>query len=322
MNLLERPRRLRQSESIRLLVREVTIDPSKLILPLFVCEGKGIEKKNAHLPQLFTYSTDKLMVFLKSIEDAEIGTFLLFGVSDKKDSKGSEALNSDSALCHAIAEIRGKYPKAIVATDLALDPYTDHGHDGLYKNGEILNDETVEVLCQMALLHAKYGAQILAPSDMMDGRVGAIRNALDANSYKNAAILSYTAKYASCFYGPFRDTLASKVIGDKLAYQMDPSNRREAERELELDISESADIVMVKPASHYLDIISDFRDRSLVPVAAYHVSGEAAMLELGAKNGLFDRKRAIQEVTTSIFRAGADLIATYFAVELSRWGKQ
>jgi len=321
MNLLERPRRLRQSASFRQLGREITIDPSKLILPLFVCEGKGIEKPHSQLPSLFTHSTDKLMSYLKSIEDVQIGSFLLFGVSDKKDTNGSEALNPDSSLCRAIAEIRGKYPNAIVATDLALDPYTDHGHDGLYKDGEILNDETVDVLCQMALLHAKSGAQILAPSDMMDGRVGAIREALDTNSYKNAVILSYTAKYASCFYGPFRDALASKVIGDKLTYQMDPANRREAERELELDISESADIVMVKPAAHYLDIISDFRDRSLVPVAAYHVSGEAAMLELGAKNGLFDRKRAIQEVTTSIFRAGADLIATYFAVELSRWSK-
>lgn len=318
MNLPHRPRRLRQNSVFCRVFSENQILPQKLILPLFVTEGKDVEVSNPHLPSCKTFSRDRLLKFLPEVVEHGISSILLFGVSKKKDARGTEALNKNSALIQSISDVREKFPQLLIATDIALDPYTDHGHDGLFENNTILNDETVEVLCEMALLHAKAGAHIVAPSDMMDGRVGAIRACLDESSFQNTAILSYTAKYASAFYGPFRETLSASVQGDKKTYQMNPANRREALKELELDFHEAADIVMVKPASHYLDIISDFRDSTHIPVAAYHVSGECALLELGAKQGLFDRDRALMEVLTSIFRAGADLIATYFALEAAR----
>jgi porphobilinogen synthase len=313
-----RPRRLRASQSIRAVLRETELSISKLCLPLFIADGKNIQERHPSVPGIITLSVDRVSKFLKELEPLSIPMILLFGVTQKKDAQGSEALNVDGAVVRATQEIRSHFPDLLIATDVALDPYTDHGHDGLFDGNKILNDETVDVLCQMSLLHAKSGANIVAPSDMMDGRIGAIRSALEENSFKDTNILAYTAKYASCLYGPFRDTLNANVVGDKKTYQMDPANREEALRELHLDIEEGADFVMVKPASWYLDIISDFKRESRTPVAAYQVSGECAMIEVGAKQGLFDRDRAILESALSIRRAGADLLVTYFATDIAQ----
>jgi porphobilinogen synthase len=297
------------------MVRETPLLSRKMILPLFLKEGAGLQIPHPQLPTVYTWSLDKLIPYLRTLNAHQLGGVLLFGVSDKRDPNGSEALRKDNIVLQAIKEIRSTCPDLIVATDIALDPYTDHGHDGLFENGKILNDQSVQVLCEMSYLHAEAGAHIVAPSDMMDGRVLEIRESLDEGNFQDTLVLAYTAKYASCLYGPFRDILKSEVQGDKKTYQMDPANRREAMRELELDLSEGADLVMVKPAGQYLDIIADFSQVSSVPVAAYQVSGECAMIELGAKAGLFDRDRAIAESLTSIFRAGADLIVSYFAAE-------
>lgn len=315
MEILHRPRRLRQNSKIRQLVQETRVSSQQMLLPLFVKEGKDIQIPHPKLSIASTWSLDRLIPYLKSIPHQKLGGVLLFGVSDQRDARGSEALKKDGIVIKCIQELRSQFPDLSVATDIALDPYTDHGHDGLYENGKILNDASVQVLCEMSYLHAQAGAHILAPSDMMDGRVQEIRESLDEGGFQDQLIMSYTAKYASSLYGPFREILKSEVVGDKKSYQMDPSNRREAWRELELDLSEGADIVMVKPASWYLDVISDFREKSLAPVAAYHVSGECAMIEIGAKEGLFDRSRAIRESLTSIFRAGAQIVASYYAVE-------
>ncbi|TVQ76413.1 MAG: porphobilinogen synthase [Bradymonadales bacterium] len=318
LELLQRPRRLRQNPLIRSLAQETDLRAKKFLLPIFVCEGNGIEKVHPSLSGCVTRSLDRLIPFLKNLEAQGVGGILLFGVSQKKDEGGSEAIRKDNIVVRSIREIRESCPQLLVGTDIALDPYTDHGHDGIYRNGVVLNDESVQRLCEMSCLHAEAGAHLLAPSDMMDGRIQEIRESLDEEAYQNTLLMSYTAKYASCFYGPFRDSLGAKVEGNKRSYQMNPANRKEALRELELDLSEGADIVMVKPASHYLDIISDFKERSLIPVAAYQVSGECAMIELGAKQGLFDRDHAIYESCLSISRAGADLIASYFASEIPR----
>jgi len=318
MELTERPRRLRQNKSIRDMVRETSMRPEHLFFPFFVCEGKKQRSSHKSVPGIVTVSVDQIPTLIKPYWDAGIRAFVLFGVVEKKDKNGSRALDKKGPVVQAIKEIRSKYPEAIVVTDIALDPYTDHGHDGLYEKGEILNDATVEVLCEMSILHAQAGAQMLSPSDMMDGRIGAVRLALDAAGFENNMIMAYTAKYASALYGPFRDTLNVKLKGDKKSYQMDPANRREALRELQLDLQEGADIVMVKPATWYLDVISDFKQASNVPVAAYHVSGEAALIEVGAKAGLFDRDRAILESLLSIRRAGADLILSYQALDAAR----
>lgn len=320
--LKHRPRRLRATESLRKISEETEISVSKLILPAFVIDGKNIKTPNKNLEISFTFSVDSLLKYLKEISPLGVKSLLLFGVSKKKDARGSEALNPNSAVVNAIKAVRDSFPDIVIGTDIALDPYTDHGHDGLFKNGKILNDETLEVLSEMSVLHAKAGAHVVGPSDMMDGRVKAIRRALDNEGFEDTSILSYTAKYASCLYGPFRDALSSKVIGDKKTYQMNPANRREALKELKLDVEEGADIVMVKPAGWYLDVISDFKANCEQPIAAYQVSGECAMIEVGAKAGLFDRERAIRESTISIFRAGADLIATYYAVELAKMNQK
>jgi len=301
------------------MTRETLVHPSKFLLPIFVTEGSGVKTPNKNLEISYTFSVDSLLKYLEEIKSLNLPGVLLFGVSSKRDALGSEALNRESPVCRAISEIRERFPNLIVGTDVALDPYTDHGHDGLFEDGRILNDETVDVLAQMACLHAQMGAQMVAPSDMMDGRVLAIRKALDKMGSADTLILAYTAKYASAYYGPFRDTLGAEVFGDKRTYQMDPSNRREAKRELALDTSEGADIVMVKPATLYLDVISDFRANSSVPVAAYHVSGECALIEAGVKAGVCERKPAVMEAMTSIFRAGADIVATYYAVEIAKW---
>lgn len=321
MQILTRPRRLRQSAAFRNIRRETIIQPEKLMLPLFITEGKAVKSPNRNLEMSYTFSVDEVLKYLASIKHHPIQSLLLFGVSSRKDPKGSEAFNRESPVCRAIAEIREKFPQYIIATDIALDPYTDHGHDGLFENDKVVNDPTVEILCEMSLLHAQLGAHIVAPSDMMDGRVQAIRQSLDSASREDVGIMSYTAKYASAYYGPFRDALGSAVIGDKKTYQMDPANRLEALKELELDEAEGADIVMVKPAVHYLDVISDFKSNTTLPVAAYHVSGECALIEAGAKAGIIDRQRAVEETLTSIFRAGADIIATYYAVEVCEWLK-
>jgi len=318
MKLTNRPRRLRQNPSLRDVVAETSFTASQLIFPIFICEGKGIKKSHPQLSTCLTLSLDQVTPTLKTAFDLGVRTCLLFGVSDKKDAKGSEALKKDALVIRAIKEIREKIPEMQIATDIALDPYTDHGHDGLYEGGIIVNDASVEALCAMSLLHAEAGAQIVAPSDMMDGRVKAIRDVLDDAGKDQTLILSYTAKYASAMYGPFRDTLGAKPVGDKKSYQMDPRNSREALRELALDLEEGADIVMVKPATLYLDILRDFKEHSTVPVAAYHVSGECALLEVGAKAGLFEYERALFENINAIFRAGADLVATYAALDLAR----
>jgi porphobilinogen synthase len=318
MNLIHRPRRMRQNPEIRDIVAETHFSAEQFMLPVFVCEGKGVEKKHPQLSACLTLSLDKLTTKMKEAYDLGIKSCLLFGVSEKKDATASDAFRADAIMVKAIQEIREKIPGMQIATDIALDPYTDHGHDGLFENGKIVNDPTVERLCEMSLLHARAGAHILAPSDMMDGRVEAIRTTLDQENFEDHLILAYTAKYASALYGPFRDTLGAKPIGDKKSYQMDPRNIREALRELELDLSEGADMVMVKPATWYLDVIRAFAERSPVPVVAYHVSGECALLEQGAKAGLFDFERALFESMHSLFRAGSDLVATYYAIEIAR----
>jgi len=318
MKLINRPRRLRQNPSLREVVAETSFTASQLIYPIFICEGKSIKKSHPQLSSCLTLSLDQVIPTLKIAFDLGVRTCLLFGVSEKKDAKGSEALKKEALVVCAIKEIREKIPEMQIATDIALDPYTDHGHDGFFEGGEIVNDASVEALCKMSILHAEAGAQIVAPSDMMDGRVLAIRETLDEVGCENTLILSYTAKYASSMYGPFRDALRAKPVGDKKTYQMDPRNSREALRELALDLEEGADIVMVKPATLYLDILRDFKENSSVPVAAYHVSGECALLEAGAKAGLFEYERALFESIHSIFRAGADLVATYAAIDLAR----
>lgn len=317
--LKHRTRRLRLHSGLRDLIRETSLSPSKLCLPVFVRKGKNIRISHPSVPGITTYSVDTLLTYLKEIEELKIPFILVFGVSDEKDDQGSAALDRDGPVVRAIQAIRSRFPELIIGTDIALDPYTSHGHDGLFDGKQILNDETVDVLCEMSLLHAKAGAHILAPSDMMDGRIGAIRKTLEEGGFKDRSILAYTAKYASCLYGPFRDTLNARVSGDKKSYQMDPANRREALRELELDLDEGADMVMVKPASWFLDIIADFKRTEVnAPIAAYQVSGECAMIEMGARQGLFHRELAIYESALSIFRAGADILVTYFASDLAK----
>lgn len=318
MDLSLRPRRLRQNPQIREMVAETALRVQDLMYPIFVTDGKGLQSPHRVVPGILTISIDKLPKLMKEVQDLGILSVLLFGVTQKKDARGSEALNKSGPVLSAIKLIRENFPQIQIATDIALDPYTDHGHDGIFENGSVQNDATIEVLAKMSILHAQAGAQIVAPSDMMDGRVAGIREELDDASLENTLILSYTAKYASALYGPFRETLDAKPIGDKKTYQMDYRNRREALRELELDLAEGADMVMIKPASWYQDIIADFKARSEVPVVAYHVSGEAAMIEVGAQAGLFDRDRAILECLLGIKRAGADLIATYHALDAAR----
>lgn len=319
---MQRPRRLRLSESIREIACETRLNPSNLCLPFFVTEGKGVRTVNKQLPSAVTLSVDQVKDYLKDTKSLGVSMVCLFGVVGKKDARGSGALDSQGPVVNAIKEIRSSFPHLIVSTDIALDPYTDHGHDGLFKDGEIVNDETIEVLCQMAQLHARAGAQNVSPSDMMDGRIGAIREALDSSGHEAVSIMAYTAKYASCLYGPFRDILNVNLVGDKKTYQMNPTNRREAMRELDLDLKEGADIVMVKPASWYLDVISDFKSQANVPVAAYQVSGECALIEVGVQSGLFERSRAILESLIAIRRAGADLIITYHALEAAKLLRQ
>ncbi|MEC9068757.1 MAG: porphobilinogen synthase [SAR324 cluster bacterium] len=320
MDLVYRPRRLRRSASIRGLVRETELSPRQLIYPMFVTEGKAVRECIETMPGQFRLSIDELLRECEELYALGIGAINLFGYSIEKDERGSMSYDSGGLIQRAVRDIKKTIPELCVQTDVALDPYTTHGHDGLVINGEIVNDESVEVLCRMALSHAEAGADWIAPSDMMDGRVGAIRNALDGQGFNGVGILAYSAKYASCFYGPFRGALKSAPkSGDKKSYQMDPANTREALREISLDLDEGADVVMIKPALCYLDVISRVRDTFDVPIAAYNVSGEYAMVIAAAEKGWLDKDRAMMEMLLSIRRAGADMILTYFAKDAAAY---
>ena len=318
MQLTHRYRRLRQKESVRQLQRETELSVNDLIYPMFVVEGHGIRREISTMPNNFHLSIDMLVRECETIHKLGIPAVNLFGYCDDKDDHGTGAYNPEGLIQRACRALKKEVPELCIQTDVALDPYTTHGHDGLVRGDEIVNDETVEVLQKMSVSHAESGSDFIAPSDMMDGRVGAIRKALDEAGYTKTGILSYSAKYASCFYGPFRGALDSAPKkGDKKTYQMDPANAREAIREVHADIAEGADIVMVKPAIHYLDIIKKVRDTFQVPVAAYHVSGEYGMILAAAEKGWLDKDRAMLEATLAIKRAGADMILTYFAKDLA-----
>ncbi len=314
-----RPRILRQSEALRDMVAETILTPADFIAPLFVVEGEGIEEEISSLPGYFRRSLDLTIREVELLWSMGVKSVLIFIKcrDELKDNEGTEALNPDGLMQRSIRAVKQAVPKMCVMTDVALDPFSSYGHDGIVENNIIVNDKTIEVLAQMSVSHAEAGADFVAPSDMMDGRVNAIRMALEANEFANTGIMSYSAKYASCFYGPFRDALDSAPgFGDKKTYQMNPANRLEALRESLLDVEEGADMVMVKPALAYLDIIREVKNSVQVPVTAYHVSGEYAMIKAASMQGWLDEERAILETTLSIKRAGADLIATYFVKDL------
>ena len=316
MDLVHRPRRLRLSAPIRGLVRETELSPRQLIYPMFVTDGKSVREQIDSMPGQFRLSIDEIVRECEELYALGIGAVNLFGFTLEKDDMATNSYNPKGLVQQAIVAIKSSVPDLCVQTDVALDPYTNHGHDGLVIKNKIANDESVEVLCRMALSHAEAGADWIAPSDMMDGRVGAIRKTLDTQGFKNVGILSYSAKYASCFYGPFRGALQSAPkSGDKKTYQMDPANINEALREISLDIEEGADVVMVKPALTYLDVISRAREVFDCPIAAYNVSGEYSMVIAAAEKGWIDRDRAMMEMLLSIKRAGANMIITYFAKE-------
>jgi porphobilinogen synthase len=318
--MLIRPRRLRYTPAIRSLVRETELTVNDLIYPLFIMEGENQKVAIPSMPDCYRYSLDLLLKEVVNAYNLGINAIALFPLiaEDKKDNFGRESYNPDGLVPRAVKAIKKEVPEIIIITDVALDPFSIYGHDGIVEDGKILNDETLEVLVKMSLSQAAAGANFVAPSDMMDGRVGAIRRALDAAGYLDVGILAYTAKYASAYYGPFRDALESAPkFGDKKTYQMDGANSREALREASLDITEGADIIMVKPALAYLDIIRRLRDSSHLPVAAYNVSGEYAMIKAAAKQGWIDEKSLILETLTSMKRAGADLILTYFALDVA-----
>ena len=316
MELTHRLRRLRRSESVRSLVRETTLHADDLILPLFVTEGTQQRQPIESMPGQFRFSVDELVRECCQVYALGIPAVNLFGYSAEKDDKATASYDPNGLIQRAVAAVKAEVPELCVQTDIALDPYTNHGHDGLVIDGEIVNDETTAVLCRMALSHAEAGVDWVAPSDMMDGRVGALRAALDDAGFSHVGILAYSAKYASCFYGPFRGALDSAPKkGDKKTYQMDPANAREALREIALDIEEGADVVMVKPALAYLDVIAAARQAFNVPIAAYNVSGEYGMVVAAAERGWAEREKSVMEILASIKRAGADMILTYFAKE-------
>jgi len=314
-----RPRRLRRTENIRSLVRETHLTIDDLIYPLFICEGKNIKQEIKSMPEVYRFSIDKALEEIKEATQLRIKAVLLFGIPDKKDEVGTSAYIENGIIQKAVRAIKDKFPELIVITDVCLCEYTSHGHCGIIKNGEVDNDLTLEVLAKIAVSHAKAGADIVAPSDMMDGRVGRIREALDEAGFSHVAIMSYAVKYCSAFYGPFREAAESAPkFGDRRSYQMDPANSREALREASLDIEEGADIIMVKPAMPYLDIIKMLRNEFNYPIAAYQVSGEYAMIKAAAKLGWLDEEKILWESLISIKRAGADLIITYFAKKIAK----
>jgi porphobilinogen synthase len=319
LSLTRRLRRLRQSDAMRALVRETRLSPDNFILPLFVCEGEGVRREVASMPGIHQLSVDEAVKEAAAARADGIRGVLLFGLPSEKDDIGSAAYDPEAPVQTAIHAIKAEVSDLLVVTDVCLCEYTDHGHCGIVIDEEIVNDPTVDQLVRAAVSHAAAGADVVAPSDMMDGRVGAIRQALDARGFDRVAIMAYAAKYCSAFYGPFRDAAASApASGDRRSHQMDPANALEALREVEQDIEEGADIVMVKPALAYLDVIARVKDAFGYPTAAYQVSGEYAMLKAAARNGWIDEPRAMLECLTAIRRAGADIIITYYAREAAR----
>jgi porphobilinogen synthase len=319
LTITRRLRRLRRTATMRALVRETRLSADMFMLPLFVCEGEGVRREVPSMPGVFNLSVDEAVKEAATAKADGVKSVILFGIPDRKDDIGSQAYDPEAPVQAAIRAIKREAADILVATDVCLCEYTDHGHCGIVIDQEIANDPTVDQLVRAAVSHAAAGADIVAPSDMMDGRVGAIRRALDERGFENTAIMAYAAKYCSAFYGPFRDAAASAPqFGDRRSHQMDPANAAEALREVELDIAEGADIVMVKPAITYLDVIARVKEAFDFPTAAYHVSGEYAMLKAAARNGWIDEPRAMLETLTSIRRAGADIIITYYARDAAR----
>jgi porphobilinogen synthase len=319
MNLIERPRRLRRTEAIRSLVRETKLSADDFVYPLFVCEGEGIRREISSMPGVFNLSVDELVKEAEAARADGIRSLILFGVPDQKDPAGTQAYAEDGIVQRGIRAIKREVRETVVIADNCLCEYTDHGHCGVIEGGEVLNDPSVELLARTAVAQAEAGADIIAPSNMMDGFVGAIREALDESGFDHIPIMSYAVKYASGFFGPFREAAQSAPqFGDRRGYQMDPANAREAMREAELDYQQGADLLMVKPALPYLDIIRAVRERFDLPVVAYQVSGEYAMIKAAARLGWIDEERVATETLTSIKRAGADIILTYYAREFAK----
>jgi len=314
-----RPRRLRKNENFRRMIRETKLSVDNFVYPLFATFGKDVKKPISSMPGNFQMSVDHLVIEVQKAKDLGIPAVLLFGIPEKKDEVASGAFMKDGIVQQAVRRIKDKVPDVIVITDVCLCEYTSHGHCGMIEKGEVDNDASLEVIAETAVSHAKAGADMVAPSAMMDGQVGAIREALDEAGFENLPIMAYSAKYASCFYGPFREAAESAPqFGDRKAYQMDPANGDEAIREISLDVEEGADIIMVKPALPYLDIIRRAREEFDLPIAAYNVSGEFSMIKAAAKLGWMDGEKAMMEALTSIKRAGADIIITYFATEAAK----
>jgi porphobilinogen synthase len=319
---VHRPRRLRRNEALRGFVRETRLSTSGLVYPMFACPGTKVRTEVSSMPGIFQQSVDQIVEECREVAGLGIPAVILFGLPEKKDEVGSEASDANGAVQRAIEAIRKAKLELLVITDVCLCEYTSHGHCGVIEKGDVANDPSVERLADAALSHARAGADIVAPSDMMDGRVGAIRTKLDANGFEDVAILSYAAKYCSGFYGPFREAAQSAPqFGDRRSYQMDPANAREALREVALDLEEGADMIMVKPALPYLDVIQRVRERFDVPVAAYNVSGEYSMVKAAARNGWIDEQRVVLEILTGIQRAGAEIVLTYHAKDVARWLK-
>jgi len=317
-----RPRRLRRNEAMRSLARETRLSTHGFIYPMFVCPGKGVRNPIASMPGVAQQSVDMFLEECREVEQLGIPGIILFGIPEKKDALGTEAYAADGVVQRAVEAVRRAKLNLLVMTDVCLCEYTDHGHCGIIENGEVKNDPTLKLLAAESVSHARAGADIIAPSDMMDGRVGSIRTALDAAGFEDIAIMSYAAKYCSGFYGPFREAADSAPqFGDRRGYQMDPSNAREALREVELDLAEGADMIMVKPALAYLDIIQRVRQAFSVPIGAYNVSGEYAMVKAASANGWIEEKRIALEILTAIHRAGASIILTYHAKDAARWLK-
>ena len=315
----QRPRRLRLNSNIRDLVRETQLSRHDFIYPLFVCEGDGVRQEIVSMPNVFRLSVDQLVREVELAAELGIRAIILFGIPTEKDEAGSSGYHEDGIVQRALRELKQRKFPMVLITDVCLCEYTSHGHCGLVREDQILNDETVRVLAKQALSHAQAGADMVAPSDMMDGRIGKIREILDKNDFEQISIMSYAAKYASSFYGPFRDAVGSvPAFGDRRSHQMDPANAEEALREVELDIEEGADVIMVKPALAYLDVVWRVKECFQIPVAAYNVSGEYSMVEIASKAGAVEHDRLMMEILTSIKRAGADLILTYHALQAAR----
>jgi porphobilinogen synthase len=319
---IHRPRRLRRNEALRGFVRETRLSASGMVYPMFACPGTNMRKEVSSMPGIYQQSVDEIVEECREVAGLGIPAVILFGLPEHKDELGTEAADAHGAVQRAIEAIRKAKLNLLVIADVCLCEYTSHGHCGVMKDGEVLNDPTLVLLADAALSHARAGADLVAPSDMMDGRVAAIRQRLDENAFEDVAILSYAAKYCSSFYGPFREAAqSSPQSGDRRSYQMDPANAREALREVALDLEEGADIIMVKPALSYLDVVQRMRERFDVPLGAYNVSGEYSMVKAAARNGWIDEKRVVLEILTGIQRAGADIILTYHAKDAARWLK-